>query len=100
MITVTASNLKNNFGYYLDSALFDGEVLITRHGRVVAKLVAYKEGQKATKQKVPTNGSKSTLWNGFSHFRAFLWVKYTNSWGQINGFKPSQIGLKSFTMIV
>ena len=61
MITVTASNLKNNFGYYLDSALFDGEVLITRHGRVVAKLVAYNEGQKATKQKVPTNGSKSTL---------------------------------------
>ena len=42
MRTITASDLKNNFGYYLDVALLEGELLITRHKRVIARLVAIK----------------------------------------------------------
>lgn len=72
MITVTASKLKNNFGYYLDSALYDGEVYITRHNRVVAKLVAYVDEKASAKKKEPRNRPKRALWNSFSHFRAFL----------------------------
>lgn len=61
MITVTASKLKNNFGYYLDSALYDGEVYITRHNRVVAKLVAYVDEKASAKKKEPRNRPKRAL---------------------------------------
>lgn len=65
MITVNASDLKNNFGHYLDAALVDGQVMIKRHGRVVAKLVAIENGQAIVDQKVDKRACKSTVWNSF-----------------------------------
>lgn len=61
MITVNASDLKNNFGHYLDAALVDGQVLICRYGRVVAKLVSIENGQAIINQKKSVNRSKSTI---------------------------------------
>ncbi|MBR4470164.1 MAG: type II toxin-antitoxin system Phd/YefM family antitoxin [Erysipelotrichaceae bacterium] len=43
MITVSATNMKNLFGKYLDLALRNGEIYISRNGRIVARLVAYDE---------------------------------------------------------
>lgn len=43
MITVSATNMKNLFGKYLDIALRNGEIYISRNGRIVARLVAYDE---------------------------------------------------------
>lgn len=51
MVIAKASEIKNNFGYYLDAALVDKEVLISRHGRIVAKLVAVESGQYIVEQK-------------------------------------------------
>lgn len=43
MTRVTASEIKNYFGKYLDTALIEGEVYIVRHSRVIAKLVPVKK---------------------------------------------------------
>ena len=43
MIEVTCSQMKNNFGKYLDLALVEGEIQIIKYNRVVAKLVATKK---------------------------------------------------------
>ena len=43
MTTVSATQLKNSIGKYLDIALIEGEVRIVRYGRVIAKLVAVNE---------------------------------------------------------
>ena len=39
MHIATATQMKNSFGKYLDLALKHGEVLIERHGMIVARLV-------------------------------------------------------------
>ena len=43
MITVTATQMKNRFGRYLYLARRNGEVLIRKHGKIVAKLVSAEE---------------------------------------------------------
>ena len=40
MNVVNATEIKNCFGKYLQLALSDGEVLIKRHNKIVAKIVA------------------------------------------------------------
>lgn len=40
MIYATASEIKNNFGKYLDLALSEGEVTILRHKRPIARIKA------------------------------------------------------------
>lgn len=42
MIVATASEVKNAFGKYIDMARIEGEVLIQRHGHIVAKIVGVK----------------------------------------------------------
>ena len=37
---VTCTQMKNSFGRYLKEALKQGEILIEKHGKVVAKLVS------------------------------------------------------------
>ena len=39
MNVATSTQMKNSFGRYLNIALSQGEVLVERHGKIVAKLV-------------------------------------------------------------
>ena len=39
-MTVSATDVKNNFGKYLQHAVNEGEVIIEKNGRPVAKLVS------------------------------------------------------------
>ncbi len=41
MITVTATEMQNNFGKYLQSVQSGGEVLILKNGKEVARLVSH-----------------------------------------------------------
>ena len=45
MNVATSTQMKNSFGRYLDLALDQGEVLIERHGKIVAKLISYQKSQ-------------------------------------------------------
>lgn len=42
MISVTATDLKNKLGKYLDMVLVEGEIYITRNSRRIAKIVPVK----------------------------------------------------------
>ena len=45
MNIVTSTQMKNSFGRYLNIALSQGEVLVERHGKIVAKLVSYQNSR-------------------------------------------------------
>ena len=45
MNVATSTQMKNSFGRYLDIALSQGEVLVERHGKIVAKLISYQKSQ-------------------------------------------------------
>ena len=45
MNVATSTQMKNSFGRYLNIALSQGEVLIERHGKIVAKLVSYQKSK-------------------------------------------------------
>ena len=45
MIIVTATQMKNRFGKYLDLTLKNGEVYIERHGKILAKIMAISESR-------------------------------------------------------
>ena len=45
MNIATSTQMKNSFGKYLDIALSQGEVLVERHGKIVAKLISYQKSQ-------------------------------------------------------
>lgn len=51
MKQVTASELKNNIGKYLDLLLLEKQLEITRHGRVIAKLTAVSDIPQANNKK-------------------------------------------------
>lgn len=52
MITkVSATQLKNGFGRYLDEALRDGAVYIQRHSHVIAKIVPVSKEEAASLKK-------------------------------------------------
>lgn len=41
MMTATATEIQNNFGKYLQIAQTDGEVIVVKNGKEVARLVSY-----------------------------------------------------------
>lgn len=41
MMTATATEIQNNFGKYLQIAQADGEVIVVKNGKEVARLVSY-----------------------------------------------------------
>jgi len=43
MNVATSTQMKNSFGRYLNIAMSQGEVLIERHGKIVAKLISYQK---------------------------------------------------------
>lgn len=45
MNIATSTQMKNSFGRYLNIALSQGEVLVERHGKIVAKLVSYQNSR-------------------------------------------------------
>ena len=45
MNVATSTQMKNSFGRYLNIAMNQGEVLIERHGKIVAKLVSYQKSK-------------------------------------------------------
>ena len=45
MNVATSTQMKNSFGRYLNIALSQGEVLVERHGKIVAKLVSYQNSR-------------------------------------------------------
>ncbi len=42
MLTVTATEIQNNFGYYLQAAQSGNEILILKNGKEVARLISHK----------------------------------------------------------
>lgn len=55
MVIATASQLKNAFGKYLEMVLSEGEVLIVRFHRPLAKIVAIKADEKEELEKLIKN---------------------------------------------
>lgn len=49
MIKITTSQLKSGLGKYLDLALIEGEIYISRHNRIIAKIVAIKDAKTDSK---------------------------------------------------
>ena len=45
MNVATSTQMKNSFGRYLNIALSQGEVLVERHGKIVAILVSYQNSR-------------------------------------------------------
>lgn len=43
MTTATATDIQNNFGKYLQLAQTDGEVIVMKNGKEVARLVSYEK---------------------------------------------------------
>lgn len=40
MITATATDVQNNFGHYLQAVQTDGEIIILKNGKEVARLIS------------------------------------------------------------
>ncbi len=43
MTTATATEVKNNFGYYLQSAIDGNEIIILKNGKEVARLISHEK---------------------------------------------------------
>lgn len=50
MTNVTATQLKNTLGRYLNLLLVENEILITKNGRVIAKLVSCLENKQKAEE--------------------------------------------------